>query len=123
MATQTQRVASHDPDTDPRKTILSPGEIEAIGQDPAKIAHVARLMGAVHLDNLFRTMQNPSVSAQAKLDFMKLLNSLAGFGRDADRGATGPQVVVNITRAADDDATVVISGTATELPREDDEDD
>jgi hypothetical protein len=97
------------------KPILSRGQLKEIEEDPTKIEIVARLMGAVNLDNLFRHMQNPSVNTQAKIEFQKLLNKMGKLEPEekADVGG-GPQVVINITRAKDHDTGVTIEGSTFE---------
>lgn len=96
------------------KPILSRGQLQEIEADPTKMEIVARLMGAVNLDNLFRHMQNPNVNPQTRLEFQKLLNKMGRLEpeekiKSAD---TGPQVVINITRARDADHSITIEGQA-----------
>lgn len=95
--------------------ILSRGQLQAIEEDPSKMEVVARLMGAVNLDNLFRHMQDPQVAVNAKIEFQKLLNKMGKLEpkEEAGQGSGGPQVVINITRARDHEQSVTIEGRAT----------
>ena len=103
---------------DPDKPILSRGQLLAIEEDPSKMEVVARLMGAVNLDNLFRHMQSPDVAVNAKIEFQKLLNKMGKLEPkdEAGQGAGGPQVVINITRARDHEHAITIEGQATRTP-------
>lgn len=98
------------------KPILSRGQLQEIEDDPSKLETVARLMGAVNLDNLFRFMQGPEVNPQTKLEFQKLLNKMGRLEPEEkkDTGTTGPQVVINITRAKDHEHGITIEGKAVE---------
>jgi len=84
------------------KPILSPADMLAIEEDPSKMETVARMLGAVNLDNLFRHMQNPTINPMARIEFQKMLNKLGG----------GAQVGINITRAKDRDEAITIDGQA-----------
>jgi len=94
------------------KPILSPADMLAIEEDPSKMETVARMLGAVNLDNLFRHMQNPSINPMARIEFQKMLNKLGKLEPDtkADNIGGGPQVIINITRAKDRDEAVMIEG-------------
>jgi hypothetical protein len=98
------------------KAILSPADLQAIEEDPSKMETVARLLGAVNLDNLFRHMQNPTINPMARIEFQKMLNKLGKLEPDtkADTQGSGPQVVINITRAKDRDDAITIEGRALE---------
>lgn len=95
------------------KPILSRGQLEEIEEDPSKMEIVARLMGAVNLDNLFRHMQNPTINPQTRIEFQKLLNKMGRLEPEekSKSAETGPQVVINITRAKDSES-VIIEGHA-----------
>jgi hypothetical protein len=103
--------------TDPDFThtsILSRGQLQMIEDDPAKMETLARLMGAVNLDNLFRHMQNPTINPATRLEFQKMLNKMGKLEPDGKAVVGvdgGPQVVINITRAKDKEE-VIIEGTA-----------
>ena len=75
---------------------------------------LARLLGAVNLDNLFRTMQSPEVNPTARIEFQKLLNKMGRLEPDSktDVAGAGPQVVINITRAKDQEDAITIEGQA-----------
>ena len=94
------------------KPILSPADMLAIEEDPSKMETVARMLGAVNLDNLFRHMQHPSINPMARIEFQKMLNKLGKLEPDtkADNTGGGPQVIINITRAKDRDEAVMIEG-------------
>lgn len=94
--------------------ILSRGQLEMIEDDPGKMETLARLMGAVNLDNLFRHMQNPDINPATRIEFQKLLNKMGKLEPDpkATQSDGGPQVVINITRAKDHDDAITIEGTA-----------
>ena len=97
---------------DPTKiheAILSPAQLAAIEEDPSKMETVARLLGAVNLDNLFRHMQNPDINPTARIEFQKMLNKMGKLEPDtkADANGVGPQVIINITRAKDQDGIVI----------------
>lgn len=96
------------------KPILSRGQLQEIEEDPSKMEIVARLMGAVNLDNLFRHMQSPTINPQTRIEFQKLLNKMGKLEPEEKTKAvdTGPQVVINITRAKDADHGITIEGTA-----------
>jgi hypothetical protein len=96
------------------KPILSPADMIAIEEDPTKMETVARMLGAVNLDNLFRHMQNPQINPMARIEFQKMLNKLGKLEPDtkADNTGGGPQVVINITRAKDRDDAITIEGQA-----------
>lgn len=102
--------------TDPafeHTSILSRGQLQMIEDDPTKMETLARLMGAVNLDNLFRHMQNPTINPATRLEFQKMLNKMGKLepdGKDAV-GANGPQVVINITRAKDKEEAITIEGS------------
>ena len=103
--------------TDPEfahKSILSRGQLQMIEDDPAKMETLARHMGAVNLDNLFRHMQNPSINPATRLEFQKMLNKMGKLEPDGKAvvGDGGPQVIINITRAIDNADEVVIEGTS-----------
>lgn len=94
--------------------LLSRAQMQAIEEDPTKMETLARLMGAVNLDNLFRQMQHPEVNLTAKLEFQKMLNKMGKLEPDDKvASAGGPQVVINITRAKDHEA-ITIEGQAVE---------
>lgn len=98
------------------KPILSPADMLAIEEDPSKMETLARMLGAVNLDNLFRTMQNPTINPMARIEFQKMLNKLGRLEPDtkAENLGGGPQVVINITRAKDRDDAITIEGQAIE---------
>jgi hypothetical protein len=104
--------------TDPNfanTSILSRGQLQMIEDDPAKMETLARLMGAVNLDNLFRHMQNPTVNPATRLEFQKILNKMGKLEPDGKAVVGvdgGPQVIINITRAKDNKEEVVIEGTS-----------
>lgn len=100
---------------DPTKVdqpILTSAELAKIEEDPSLMETVARLLGAVNLDNLFRTMQNPEINPTARIEFQKMLNKMGRLEPDtkADVSGQGPQVVINITRAKDQDDAITIEG-------------
>jgi hypothetical protein len=99
------------------KPVLSRAMLQEIEEDPSKMETVARLMGAVNLDNLFRHMQNSTINPQTRLEFQKLLNRMGKLEpEEKSRVAeTGPQVVINITRAKDHEHGVTIEGKATQV--------
>ena len=104
---------------DPSKThepILSAEQLAAIEEDPSLIETVARLLGAVNLDNLFRHMQNPDINPTARIEFQKMLNKMGRLEPDTklENTGAGPQVVINITRAKDQDDSITIEGQAVE---------
>ena len=96
----------------PEGQILSRGQLQMIEEDPSNMDTLARLMGAVNLDNLFRAMQDPNVNLSAKIEFQKMLNKMGRLEPNdkADLGV-GPQVVINITRAKNDEG-IVIEGSS-----------
>jgi hypothetical protein len=100
------------------KPILSPADMLAIEEDPTKMETVARLLGAVNLDNLFRHMQNPTINPMARIEFQKMLNKLGKLEPDtkADNAGGGPQVVINITRAKDREDAITIEGQTVDAP-------
>lgn len=92
-------------------TILTPKDVAVIRDDPASMELVARAMGAVNLDNLFRQMQAPDINPATKIEFQKLLNRMGKLEPELkSSGGAGPQVVINITRAKDRDDSLTIEG-------------
>lgn len=113
MSNQVDKLTS--PDFE-HTSILSRGQLQMIEDDPTKMETLARLMGAVNLDNLFRHMQNPTINPATRLEFQKMLNKMGKLepdGKDVVGTAGGPQVVINITRAKDNE--IVIDGIAEEI--------
>ena len=96
------------------KPILSAAQLQEIEDDPSKMETVARLMGAVNLDNLFRHMQNPTLNPATRIEFQKLLNKMGKLEpEDSISTDGGPQVIINITRARDGEAEpITIEGKA-----------
>ena len=96
--------------------ILTRDQMLAIEDDPSKMETVARMLGAVNLDNLFRHMQNPTINPMARIEFQKMLNKLGRLEPDvkASSAGDGPQVVINITRAKDKEDAITIEGQAIE---------
>jgi hypothetical protein len=96
--------------------ILSPADMLEIEEDPSKMETVARMLGAVNLDNRGRHMQNPTINPMARIEFQKMLNKLGKLEPDtkADIQGGGPQVVINITRAKDRNDAITIEGQAVE---------
>ena len=102
---------------DPTKVhepILTPAELAKIEEDPSLMETVARLLGAVNLDNLFRTMQSPEVNPTARIEFQKMLNKMGKLEPDskAEAAGAGPQVIINITRAKYQEDAITIEGQA-----------
>lgn len=100
---------------DPTKVdqpILTSVELAKIEEDPSLMETVARLLGAVNLDNLFRTMQNPEINPTARIEFQKMLNKMGRLEPETktDVSGMGPQVVINITRAKDQEDAITIEG-------------
>ena len=110
MNTQIEKVR---PNPNPEDNILSRKQVQEIQEDPAKMEIVARLMGAVNLENLFKQMQDPAVNMTVKLEFQKLLNKMGKLEPEQkNSGSAGAQVVINITRARDREDSMVIEGSA-----------
>lgn len=100
------------------KPLLSPGQLQQIEDDPSLMETFARLLGAVNLDNLFRSMQNPTINPMARIEFQKLLNKMGRLEPDTKvdpNAGSGPQVVINITRAKDHSDAITIEGRAQAL--------
>lgn len=98
------------------ETILSKHQLAQIEEDPAKMETLARLMGAVNLDNLFRQMQDPKVNPSLRIEFQKMLNKMGKLEPDTKNAESGaPQVVINITRAKDQESNLVIEGASAAL--------
>jgi hypothetical protein len=99
-----------------QQTILTPKDIADIRDNPELMELVARGMGAVNLDNLFRQMQHPDVPLPHKIEFQKMLNKMGRLEPSgADVQGAGPQVIINITRAKDN-SREVIEGVAVTIP-------
>jgi len=100
--------------TQSHKAILSPADLQAIEDDPSKIETVARMLGAVNLDNLFRHMQNPDINPATRIEFQKVLNKMGRLEPNTklENTGDGPQVVINITRAKDSPDGVTIDGSS-----------
>lgn len=96
------------------KPVLSRAQLVGIEEDPANMEVVARLMGAVNLDNLFRFMQGTQVNPMAKIEFQKMLNKMGRLEPETknDNVGGGPQVIINITRAKDHVEGITIEGKA-----------
>lgn len=98
------------------QAILSRGQLQQIEENPENMETLARLMGAVNLDNLFRHMQNPTINPATRIEFQKMLNKMGKLEPDNKKDAgTGPQVVINITRKKDGDDSLVIEGKSAAL--------
>lgn len=91
------------------KPLLSKADLLAMENDPAMMETFSRLLGAVNLDNLFRHMQDSDINPATRIEFQKLLNKMGKLEPDlkAITGGNGPQVVINITRAKDNEALVI----------------
>lgn len=102
-----------DPNHLAMKPILSRGQLQELEEDPSKMETVARLMGAINLDNLFRFMQGSNVNPALKIEFQKMLNKMGRLEPETKNplAGAGPQVVINITRAKDNDS-ITIEGTS-----------
>jgi hypothetical protein len=100
------------------KPLLSKADLAAIEADPALMETFSRLLGAVNLDNLFRTMQEPDINPATRIEFQKLLNKMGKLEPDAkaNNSGTGPQVVINITRAKDNMEEIVIDAAMDTIP-------
>ena len=100
--------------TQSHKALLSNADLQEIEDDPAKMETFSRLLGAVNLDNLFRHMQDPDINPTARIEFQKLLNKMGRLEPDTklDTGGTGPQVIINITRAKDLPESIAIDGSS-----------
>ena len=111
MSNHVQKIA---PQLDTSKPLLSDDDLRAMETDPAMMETFSRLLGAVNLDNLFRHMQNPDINPTARIEFQKMLNKMGRLEPDTkvDLGVGGPQVVINITRAKDQNESIVIEGTS-----------
>ncbi len=112
MSNQVDKITSLAADED---GILSRGQLEMLEDDPSKMETLARLMGAVNLDNLFRQMQCPTVGLAVKIEFQKMLNKMGRLEPEkASTGSGGPQVIVNITRAKVDSEGLVIESSVSD---------
>ena len=101
-----------------RATHLPPALVDEIQDNPEAIQPLARGMAAVNLYNLFVNIQQ-SNSNKDRLEFQTLLNKMTGMEKAAVKEAgSGPQVVINITRAKDS-SKEVIEGVAVTLPEPD----
>ena len=100
--------------TQSHKALLSPKDLLAIEDDPSNMETFSRLLGAVNLDNLFRHMQNPDINPATRIEFQKMLNKMGRLEPDTklDLGGSGPQVVINITRAKDAPEGITIDGSS-----------
>jgi len=100
MSNHVQKIA---PQLDTSQPLLSDDDLRELETDPAKMETFTRLLGAVNLDNLFRYMQNPDINPASRIEFQKMLNKMGRLEPDpkASTAGTGPQVVINITRAID----------------------
>ena len=87
----------------------------AMGNEEA-LSGAARVQLAFIMERMTHRCVDPSTSPSAVASIMEVLRKMsAGKNGDADK-LTGPQVVINITRAKDrEDAPVVIEGTAETL--------
>lgn len=114
MSQTPQRLQQRHNPEDVDKPLLAPRDIELIRENPAYIEEIARAMGAVNLDNLFRDMQAVGVKPEVRMEFQKLLNRMGRLepAKD-DNAAGGAQVVINITRAKDmGESALTIEGNA-----------
>ena len=100
MSNHVQKIA---PQLDTSQPLLSDDDLRELETDPAKMETFTRLLGAVNLDNLFRYMQSPDINHASRIEFHKMLNKMGRLEPDlkASTAGTGPQVVINITRAVD----------------------
>jgi hypothetical protein len=79
-----------------QQTILTPKDIADIRDNPELMELVARGMGAVNLDNLFRQMQHPDVPIPHKIEFQKMLNKMGRLEPKETAAAAGGGFVFNI---------------------------
>lgn len=119
MSNHVQRIA---PQLDTSQPLLSDDDLKDLEANPALMETFTRLLGAVNLDNLFRYMQNPDVNPTARIEFQKMLNKMGRLEPDlkASVAGTGPQVVINITRAIDNEELVIDAAmdTIEHVPRD-----
>ena len=106
MSNHVQKIA---PLLDTNKPLLSDDDLKALENDPTKMETFSRLLGAVNLDNLFRYMQDPDINPTARIEFQKMLNKMGKLEPDlkATTSGNGPQVIINITRAKDNEELVI----------------
>lgn len=100
-----------------RSTSLSPALVDEIQDNVEAIQPLARGMAAVNLYNLFVNVQQ-SNSNKDRLELQNILNKMTGLEKaQVQQGNSGPQVIVNITRAKDS-SKEVIEGVAVTLPED-----
>jgi len=105
-----------DPDSTD-EPLLAPADVDEILENPEAMLKFARILSVANLDNLYRVMQHPSVKPEARIEFQKLLNRMGGLEKQDTTQGTGPQVIINITRAKDaGKEPVTIEGTTVEIP-------
>jgi hypothetical protein len=64
-------------------------------------------MAVVNLYNLFTKVSQPSTSVKDKLEFQTMVNKLACMEAKVQDNSSGPQVIINITRAKDKTSEVI----------------
>ncbi len=99
---------------DPEHSMFSPADLEEIGDDPTQLGRRARIMGAHNIAGLFLAANKMDASPTLRVEVQKLLNKMGGLEPKEEQHSGGPQVIINITRAKDNEATV-IEGKATLL--------
>lgn len=99
-------------DATQRATHVPPQLVLDVQKNPELLRPVARAMSAIHLHTLYERLTHPGAAIKDKLEFQNMLNKLSGLdSKDTFTGNTGPQVIINITRAKDRE-TMTIEGTA-----------
>jgi len=108
-----------------RRTEVPPQLLEEVAEDPSKFEPVARAMAVIHLDQLYRKMQESTTPLGTRLDFQKMLNKMSRLElSDKAQAASGAgfSITINIPQTSTTQSAV-IEATATHLPDMDDADD
>ncbi len=79
-------------------TTLSPKTLQEITEDPAKIAPLARAMGAANLYDLYKRVMTKDAGLASKLEFQRLVNKMGGLEpkEGEGNGLQLPVVHINI---------------------------
>jgi hypothetical protein len=101
-----------------KATHLPPALVDEVQDNPEAIRPLARGMAAVNLYNLFVKVSHPATSVKDKLEFQTMVNKLAGMDTKVQEAGSGPQVIINITRAKDK-TSEVIEGIAVKVEEPD----
>ena len=95
---------------------IPPAVLQEIAEGSEEaLAGTARVQLAFIMERMTMRCVDPATSPAAIASIMEVLRKMAAQQKDAGVGAGGPQVVINISRAAENDG-LTIEGVAKTIP-------